>query len=382
MENYIKKEESKLEEKNIENDENIKMEINKNNFRFELETKIKITNDDEEDEPFKGESYIKKVIELSEDKLGILFEIRYNKCLFFIYSSKTFALIQKFENNAIKDAIKMEDNILVLCDEYNIYFYKLINTEYKLNQSIQCYDKEEDLFEVRRKHRNPNTCIYFLYPLKNDDLIVSSYSEMKIYKKKDGEYSIKKELNNVKYCIKNIIEIKPNIIVLFLLEILADGCWLDGYQYYISLYDLQNNKYTILNKNFTNYTEYEKYKINHFLKIDKYLFAKYGNCLDIYDIDQNMKFINETDYKIINERKKEKAVKYKIPFEHFKIELINNFILATKKDNKSFVYKYEDKLFKECQEFPFNLKDAGIMKIKNDKIIIYSNDVIKVINIL
>ena len=226
MENYIKKEESKLEEKNIENDENIKMEINKNNFRFELETKIKIANDDEEDDPFKGESYIKKIIELSEDKLGILFKIRYNEYLFFIYSSKTFTLIQKFENNIIIDAIKMKDNILVLCDEYNIYFYKLINTEYKLNQSIQCYDKEKDLFEVHRKHRNPNTCIYFLYPLKNDDLIVSSYSEMKIYKKKDGEYSIKKELNNVKYYIKNIIEIKPNMIILFSFETLGKVAFL------------------------------------------------------------------------------------------------------------------------------------------------------------
>jgi len=83
MENYIKKEESKLEEKIIENDENIKMKINKNNFRFELETKIKIPNYGEEEEEFKEESYIYKVIELSEDKLGILFELRY-KC-FFLY---------------------------------------------------------------------------------------------------------------------------------------------------------------------------------------------------------------------------------------------------------------------------------------------------------
>ena len=330
MENYIKKEESKLEEKNIENDENIKMEINKNNFRFELETKIKITNDDEEDEPFKGESYIKKVIELSEDKLGILFEIRYNKCLFFIYSSKTFALIQKFENNAIKDAIKMEDNILVLCDEYNIIFYKLMNKEYKFMQAIQIYDKEKYMFEYSRNHRNYNTCIYFLYHLKNDDLIVGSYSEMKIYTKKDRYFSLKKELKNVEYYIKNIIEIKPNIIVLFLLEALENIRIPNEYQYYnISLYDLQNNKYKILNK--TNYTKYGKY---NFLKIDKYLFAKYNNCLDIYDIEQNMKFINETDYKIINESKKEKELKYKIPFEHFKIELTNNCFLVAKKDGK------------------------------------------------
>ena len=83
MEDYIKKEEYKLEEKKIKNDGNIKMEINKNNFRFELETKIKIVNDDEEEEVFKGESYIKKVIELSEDKLGILFRLHYKD--FFLY---------------------------------------------------------------------------------------------------------------------------------------------------------------------------------------------------------------------------------------------------------------------------------------------------------
>ena len=77
---------------------------------------------------------------------------------------------------------------------------------------------------------------------------------------------------------------------------------------------------------------------------------------------------------------KKKALKYNIPFEHFKIELTNNCFLVTKKDDKSFVYKYEDKIFKEYQEFPFNLKDAGIMKLKNNKIIIYSDNVFKVIN--
>lgn len=386
MENYIKKEVNEMEETNIKKEENLKMEINKNKFRFELATKIEIGNDDEQEEEdeFKPNSYIKKVIELSEDKLGIFYGDTYNGFLFFIYSSKTFTLIKQFENYFI-DAVQMEDNVLVLCDEYNIYFYKLINKEYKLIKKIQCYEKDKDNSYSRRGERNPNTRIYFLYHLKNDDLIVSSHSEMKIYKKKDGEYSLKRMLKNVKYFIKNITEIRPNVIVLFLIETVGSSCCPDGYQYYISLYDLQNNKYKILNNNFSWNDENEKYKINHFLKSDQYLFAKYKNCLYIYDIEQNMKFINEADYENINKDsgREQKYLKYIIPFQYFKIEIINNFILVTKKDDKSFVYNYsfEDKLFKECQEFPFKLADAGIMKLKNDKLIIYSDNVIKVINI-
>ena len=79
-----------------------------------------------------------------------------------------------------------------------------------------------------------------------------------------------------------------------------------GSQYYISLYDLKNDKYKILNKNFSYNLDFRRYKINHFFKMDKYLFAKYENCLDIYDIEKNMKFINETDYKILNKDLKKK----------------------------------------------------------------------------
>ena len=173
-----------MKEINIKKNKNIKVEINQNNFSFELMAKIRIGNDDkEEEEVFKGDSYIKKVIELSEDKLGILYQTRYNECLFFMYSSKTFKRKKKFENY-FKDVVKMEVNIFVLCDEYNIYFYKLINKEYKFIKKIQCYEKEKDDLDILEENINPNTNIYFIYHLKNNDLIVSSYSEMKIYRKK------------------------------------------------------------------------------------------------------------------------------------------------------------------------------------------------------
>ena len=120
-----------MEEINIKKDKNIKMGINKNKFRFELTAKIELVNDEPKSEGEEEGQYrefpciIKKVIELSEDKLGILYEIEYEECLFLIYSSKTFARIKKFENHFL-DVVKIKDNNLVLCDKNNVYFYKLI----------------------------------------------------------------------------------------------------------------------------------------------------------------------------------------------------------------------------------------------------------------
>ena len=66
-----------------------------------------------------------------------------------------------------------------------------------------------------------------------------------------------------------------------------------------------------------------------------------------------MKFINETDCKIIikDSKKRNKALKYKIPFDTFKIKLINIFILATKNEDKSCVYKCEKNYLKNAKNF-------------------------------
>ena len=115
-------------------DENIKME-NKKNFKFELVSKIEIKSGYD----FK---YIEKIIELPQDKIGILCKIRYEECSFLVYSSKTFKMIKQFDNIFL-DAIKMEDNNLVFCNENSIYIYELIDNEYKLIQTIEYYKKKK-----------------------------------------------------------------------------------------------------------------------------------------------------------------------------------------------------------------------------------------------
>ena len=96
--------------------ESVKKELNGTNFKFELATKIQIR--------MEYNTHIEKIIELPQDKIGILNSKKYNECLFLIYSSKTFTKIKQFEFY-FNDVVKMEDNSLVLSNKYNIYYYEL-----------------------------------------------------------------------------------------------------------------------------------------------------------------------------------------------------------------------------------------------------------------
>jgi hypothetical protein len=352
--------------------ENTKTELNRINFKFELATKIKIRIGEKK--------YIEKIIELPYDKIGILYGIEYNKNLFLIYSSKTFTKIKQFEF-FFQDAVKTEDNNLVLSYEYNIYYYELIDKEYKLIQEIQYYNKKE---KIRCFEDCNYDSIDSIHSLKNGNLIAKIGEEMKIYKKDKGKFIYYKTIN-FKCNIEEIFEIKPNIIVLFLRERLGDGCLVEGYFHYISFYNIQNDKQNIININIKNIDDY--YSIGKpFIKIGNHLIAKYADHLDIYDIEKNMKLINKDDYEIVKIKDQdsyttEKKLKYEVPFSYFEEELKNNFIIASKRNGQAFVYKYEDKSFKKYQEFPFDLNGARLIKLKNDKIIIYYKDEIKVINV-
>ena len=349
---------------NNKKDENIKIDLNKRNFNFELIAKIELEK--------KDNIYIKKVIELPKDRLGILYEIKYKNCLFSIYSSKTFVKIYNFDYYFI-DAVKTEDNDLILCNEYDLYYYKLINNEYEFIQIFECFEKQKIKYQYYNYYcrSNYNYSINFIYPLKNGDIMACSHSEITLYCKEFGKYIFAKCID-VKYHIEEIIEIKPNMIVLYLTESLGSGCRSTGFNTYIYLYNIQNRENTILSKNESYDIPYYNMNINHFLKINEYLFVKIFDSVNIYDIGQNMKLINESDCEIINEDGyTSKKLKNELPFEDPKIKFDNNFILAINKDGKSFIYKYENKLFKEYKEFPWDLNHAGIMKLKNDKLIIY-----------
>ena len=284
----------------IEND-------NKGIFKFDLITKIDI---------LENYNIIKKVLELphntigilNANKYGILNIIEYDKYLFLIYSSKTFTRVKQFDYY-FKDAVKTENDNLVLCDDHYIYLYKLIKNEYISLQKIKCYTKTKQIHYLNIY--KPNDCISFIFPLKNNNLIVCSYTEMKIYKIENEKYSYSKTID-MKYYIQEIIEIKPNIIAVHLIENIGIGFFIRANKHYIGVYNLQNDKNKILGQNKTSRDSYDRNLKKNLIIIDKYLIARYGDNLDIYDIE----VINENDYEIKKTMFDEvkKILKYEMPF--------------------------------------------------------------------
>ena len=56
------------------------------------------------------------------------------------------------------------------------------------------YKKTQVYYPTGGVIRMPNNIILFIFPLKNNNLIVCSHSEMKIYKNESGKYSYYKTI--------------------------------------------------------------------------------------------------------------------------------------------------------------------------------------------
>ena len=361
------------------------IQIPKNNpLNFQLILKMKFDNN------------IISIKELSKDCLGILFK----NDSFSIYNLNTFKKINEIEIICSKDKyinnfIVLENLDLIFWTDETIYFYNLSEKNYIKHQEIDEYsqekkdDENESIDYYRRRREKKNYKINSICQLKNSNLVSCNSFGIKIYSKENDKYILKSK----KYTydgFKNVIEIELNKLILFREAHCFGGhCSMTYYNHYIctlSTYDIEKNILTHLNA----FKKSVPFQISYF-KNDKYLFVRNGDFkFDIYDINQNMKSINSNNeiiettevkelYNFFREREYNK-IKDEMNIR-FLCKYSKELFFAADMNNDIKLYKFKDKSFEFYQDFPLSNKEiAGMIKLKNNSIIMYSNQNFFVIN--
>lgn len=352
--------------------------------------------------------------EISKNYIGILLDNN----SFSIYNTKTFNKINEIKFNVPKSEEKNNNNYYRENDEeivYNfiilknsdlvfwtikrIFFYKLSGNEneyvlYKtMEETYENSQKEDFDFYFGRNYSNlDEPIINSVYELKNGNLITCISTCMKIYTKKNENYTFLSKIDTDTE-IKKVFEVKPNQIILMQKNYEAGGHCSQTYYcihtFSLSLYDIEKNLLTKLNK----FEERVSLKYNDisFFNNDKYLFIKYGGFkFDIFDINQNMQSINSNNeiiqLKTIEEiygffRKRT----FNVVIEELNIRFLcnyNNDLFFAKDLNGNIkLYKFKGKSFEFYQDFPLSTKDIiGIIKLKDNKLIMYSRQNAFIIN--
>ena len=371
-----------------------------NSFTLELSLKINLKDEDEDE--------IISVHEISHNRIGIL-----SLKSLSIYSLKTFFKIvqinygnkkkldfeEKKEILIYANFLELKNFDLVLWTSKLIYLLKFCNKKYILYQKINLLNKDMfvskldeilgklGLFDINKNKINS------ICELSNGNLIICLNSGLNIYhkikiKEKDiFEYKLLSE--HEIYNVKNIIELNSNELILLQKYHSPNTSLLDVdnsfYEYSISIYNIQNKKEKKITKikviSSTSFMTSKTSEISYLIK-NNYLLVRYGYKLDIYNIKDNMKLIKTEKEKIVNEETYSMIGKIKRSYKTLKdemnVEFISDyfddlFIVKDFKGNFKF-YKFNNKKIQFYKDFPFqNLGIKGIIKLKNNNIIIYSD---------
>jgi hypothetical protein len=365
-----------------------------------------------------NEKQIKRIItikEISKNYIGILFD---NNSLS-IYNTNTFSKVNEIKINVpqVKEEenddgyyrrsripkeiaynfIVLKNSDLVLWTLKRIFFYKASEKdfEYKLYQTVDESKVEpkndpNDFFSYNsyRKYYNKDECtINSVYELNNGNLIICSTNCIEIYTKKaDSDNYTLLSTADTEIEVKGAIEIKPNKVILIQKDYESGGFCSQTYYcihtYSVSLYNIENNSITTLNK-FKESQVSLKYNDITFFNNDKYLFIKYGGFkFDIFDINQNFQSINSNNEIIKSENIREfynffRERNYKKINKEMDIRFLCNYskdLFFAKDANEEIkLYKFKDQSFEFYQKFPFSPEEIiGMIELKNNKIIMFS----------
>ena len=333
---------------------------------------------------------IQIIHELKSKKLGILFSRFLG-----IYSSNTFMEIKRIE----------PDYKLIQAKDDNNYFSRFVNFLELKNKDIIIWTyrvillykltkRNYILYQVINEHEQASKKIIDNYPWKpfeyyniisicellNGNLVSCNSCGLRIYYKENNIYVLK-DIIDFQYDIDNAIEIKPNVLLLLKRQIIPGGkCHPARYAHEITMYDIIEDKEVKLNSSLND--KWNSAKIHYLLK-DKFIFIRYGDDLDVYNIKKNMQLLKKGNdiYEDDDEnfrKKLQPKMRISLLCDYF-----YNLFIAKDKENKIKIYQFKEEKIKYFCDFPFQNKNIkGIIKLRNNAFIMYSNIDLMVLNYL
>jgi hypothetical protein len=336
------------EQSNFKGPQTIKISQNsleqfKNEFRNpKLQKEFSINFDDNTDiydvQELSNKRIISNRTKIYSLKTGKLInEISHNKCEnklkelqnndFVTYSSRKIYIYKLAKNNnyelyqtiqiieehdeLIDGIIELKNNDLLIYSSRKIYIYKLAkNNNYELYQTIDEYkqgtfkkkEKPQEEWCEGNDHFTESYKINSIYELMNGNLISCNSYGIKIYKKnKEGKYELF-ITKKIKTEVHHVIEIKSNIIIIFCKEVKHISHTFLYFVFDVYKYNIEKDELTELYGDRFN-DRHLMDSILHFSYLinNNLLFIRFGFKLEIYDINEEKSLVlqNKEDYRLI-----------------------------------------------------------------------------------
>ena len=425
------KNESILEEENMEKNNNFNEIIEQSNFKApqtikisqnslekfknqfrnpKLQKEFSINFDDNTDiydvQELSNKRIISNRTKIYSLKTGKLInEISHNKCEnnlkelknndFVTYSSRKIYIYKLAKNNnyelyqtiqiieenkydeLIDGIIELKNNDLLIYSSRKIYIYKLSkNNNYELYQTIDEYkqgtfkkkEKPQEEWCEGNDHFTESYKINSIYELMNGNLISCNSYGIKIYKKnKEDKYELF-NTKKIKTEVHHVIEIKSNIIIVFCKEVKHISHTFLYFVFDVYKYNIEKDELTELyGERFNDRHLMDSILHFSYLINNNLLFIRFGFKLEIYDI-------NEEKSLVLENKEDYRLIK------EFYCNYDSNTFIAKNRDNKYKIFCYKDNKLYDLGEFPLsNENTKGIIKLKDNNFIIYSKQEINFI---
>ena len=295
---------------------------------------------------FGKEDLVYNVVGLTNDRIAIVY---YDEKDIKIYSLITGKCDIEIDKKDIRKVIELKNNDIVLCSYSIIYIYKLLqNKNYELYQTI------EGLKSV--------------VELKNDNLVGCNSSTIYLYKKNiDGKYELSFKKDGLKD-VSKVIGIKKNIIIIFTCTQHVRNPSFATYDRYVYKYDFDKDILIEIDHVFFSDRHLRgQFYINYLVFHNKYYLLKYGSRLSVLDITQDFENIvcSAVDETYIDEL----CCNYEGDI----------FIALDEQFNTRF-FTYKNNTFTKYDIFPFTKKEVrNVLKLKNGYFITYGKTEINIV---